>query len=64
LCGASLNLYRRILESRGIFPERLMILHLRKDSTYKLVNIPIDGAVAIALITLHNAVKTKRRKKC
>ena len=62
LCGASLNLYRLILEARQKTVERLMIIHLKKDGTYKLVNIPIDGAVAMALITLHNALKTRRKK--
>jgi hypothetical protein len=61
LCGASLNLYRLILEARQKAVERLMIIHLKKDGTYKLVNIPIDGAVAMALITLHNTLKKKRR---
>lgn len=63
LCGASLNLYRLILEARQRCVERLMIIHLKKDGTYKLVNIPIDGVVAMALITLHNAMKKKRRTK-
>lgn len=62
LCGASLNLYRLILEARQKCVERLVIIHLKKDGTYKLVNIPIDGAVAMALITLHNALKTRRKK--
>lgn len=62
LCGASLNLYRLILEARQKTVERLMIIHLKKDGTYKLVNIPIDSAVAMALITLHNALKTRRKK--
>ena len=62
LCGASLNLYRMILEARQKAVERLMIIHLKKDGTYKLVNIPIDGTVAMALITLHNALKTRRKK--
>lgn len=61
LCGASLNLYRLILEARQKTVERLMIIHLKKEGTYKLVNIPIDGAVAMALITLHNTLKKKRR---
>ena len=61
LCGASLNLYRLILEARQKAVERLVIIHLKKDGTYKLVNIPIDGAVAMALITLHNALKTRRK---
>lgn len=63
LCGASLNLYRLILEARKKAVESLVILHLKKDGTYKLVNIPIDGAVAMALITLHNAMRKKRRTK-
>ena len=63
LCGASLNLYRLILEARQKAVERLAIIHLKKDGTYKLVNMPIDGAVAMALITLHNAMKKKRRTK-
>jgi hypothetical protein len=62
LCGASLNLYRLILEARQKAVERLMIIHLKKDGTYKLVNIPIDGVVAMALITLHNALNTRRKK--
>lgn len=62
LCGASLNLYRLILEARQKAVERLVIIHLKKDGTYKLVNIPIDSAVAMALITLHNALKTRRKK--
>lgn len=61
LCGASLNLYRLILEAQQKAVERLTIIHLKKDGTYKLVNIPVDGAVAMALITLHNAMKKKRR---
>ena len=63
LCGASINLYRLILEARQKAVERLTIIHLKKDGTYKLVNIPTDSAVAMALITLHNAMKKKRRTK-
>ena len=63
LCGASLNLYRLILEARGKQVERLMILHLKKDGTYRTVWIDIDDSVPMALITLHNALKPKRRKK-
>ena len=62
LCGASLNLYRMILEARQKAVEKLLILHLKKDGTYKLVTIPIDNAVPMALITLHNTLKKKRRK--
>ena len=63
LCGASLNLYRLILEAREKQVERLMILHLKKDGTYRTVWIDIDDSVPMALITLHNALKNKRRKK-
>lgn len=63
LCGASLNLYRMILEARGKQVERLAILHLKKDGKYRLVSIDIDDSVPMALITLHKALKTKRRKK-
>jgi hypothetical protein len=63
LCGASLNLYRLILEARDKQVERLLILHLRKDGTYRTVWIDIDDSVPMALITLHNTLKKKRRKK-
>lgn len=63
LCGASLNLYRLILEAREKQVERLLILHLKKDGTYRTVWIDIDDSVPMALITLHNTLKKKRRKK-
>ena len=62
ICGASLNLYRMILEARQKAVEKLLILHLKKDGTYKLVPISIENAVPMALITLHNTLKKKRRK--
>ena len=61
LCGASLNLYRMILEARGTQVERLMIIHLKKDGTYKLVQINFDDSVPLALITLHAALKRRKR---
>lgn len=62
LCGASLNLYRMILEARGIPVEQLMILHLKKDGRYRLAPFSFDDTVPMALITLHEALKKKRRK--
>lgn len=62
LCSASLNLYRMILEARGTDVERLMIIHLKKDRTYKLIKFDFDDAVPMALLTLHNVLKKKRRK--
>lgn len=63
LCSASLNLYRFVLEARQRCVERLLILHLKKDGTYKLIRFEFDDAVPLALITLHNALKKKRRLK-
>ena len=63
LCSASLNLYRMILEARQKGVERLLILHLKKDGTYKLIKFDFDDAVPLALLTLHNAMKKKTRRK-
>lgn len=62
LCSASLNLYRLILEARQKTVERLMILHLKKDGSYKLIKFEVDNSVPMALITLHTALQTRRRK--
>lgn len=62
LCGASLNLYRMMLEAREREVERLMILHLKKDGRYRLVPIDIDDTVPLALITLHTALKKRKRQ--
>jgi genome maintenance exonuclease 1 len=62
LCLASLNLYRMMLEARGKTAEQLMILHLKKDGTYKLVKIDMDDQIGPALIKLNNLLKPKRRK--
>ena len=62
LCRAQLNLYRLMLIARGFPVRRMYILHLRKDSTYKLIPMPVDEPLAHALITIFNALP-KRRKK-
>ena len=62
LCRAQLNLYRLLLIARGYPVNRMCILHLRKDGTYKLIPIPVDEPLAHALITIFNALP-KRRKK-
>lgn len=61
LCKASLNLYRLMLEARGIGVEQLCILHLKKDGTFRLVKIDIDDALPIALITIHNTLKKPKK---
>lgn len=63
LCSASLNLYRMMLEARGKTVERLLILHLRKDGSYKLLRFDADDSVPMALITLYTALKTRRNNK-
>ena len=62
LCSASLNLYRMMLKERTKGVERLMIIHLKKDGTYKLIKFEFDDVVPMALLALHNAMKKKRRK--
>ena len=60
LYTAQLNLYRKMLPGPI---EQLIILHLRKDGTYKLIDIPIDDTLADACITMHEALKKKKRSK-
>lgn len=62
LCKAQLNLYRLMLAARGYRVDRLYILHLQRTGAYKLVPIDTDDALPYALITLHNALKKRRRK--
>lgn len=60
LYTAQLNLYRLMLSAPV---DALIILHLKADATYKLVELPIDDALAAACIMLHQALKKKPRKK-
>ena len=60
LYTAQLNLYRKTLPDPI---EQLVILHLKKDGTYKLIDIPIDDTLADACIAMHEALKKKKRSK-
>ena len=60
LYTAQLNLYRKTLPDPI---EQLVILSLKKDGTYKLIDIPIDDTLADACITMHEALKKKKRSK-
>ena len=60
LYTAQLNLYRKMLPDPI---EQLVILHLKKDGTYKLIDIPIEDTLADACVTLHEALKEKKRSK-
>ena len=63
LCRAQLNLYRLALIARGYPVHRMYILHLKRDGTYKLIPMETDEPLAHALITIHNALQKKRRKR-
>ena len=63
LCRAQLNLYRLMLIAKGYVVEKMYILHLKKDGTYKLVPMETDEPLAMALITIHKALQKKRRKR-
>ena len=63
LCAASLNLYRKMLEAKGYTVERLAILHLKKNGTYKISYFPADDQLPRALLVLNNVLKPKERKK-
>lgn len=63
LCRAQLNLYRLMLLAKGFPVHKMFILHLKKDGAYKLVPMEQDEPLAVALITLHSALRKKRRKK-
>lgn len=63
LCAAQLNLYRTMLEAEERPVGQLYILHLKKDGGYKLQPFERDDALPDALLTLHNALKKKARKK-
>ena len=60
LYTAQLNLYRMMLTSPV---DALYILHLKPNGTYKLVELPIDDTLANACITLHTALKKKKRTR-
>ena len=65
LYRAQLNLYRlAVLHEKPV--DELWILQLKKDGTYKLIQLEVDEPLAYACLTMHEAIKnskTKRRKK-
>lgn len=63
LCSASLNLYRLMLEARQKEVEKLLILHLKKDGTYRLMPFVFDDDVPLALITLNTALQKRRNRR-
>ena len=63
LHGAQLKLYRMGLVANGFDVERAVILRLTKEGEHKIIESEQDDEVAIACVTLHNALKKKPRKK-
>lgn len=63
LCRAQLNLYRLMLLANGYPVHRMYILHLKKNGTYKLIPMETDEPLALSLITLHTALKKRKRRK-
>ena len=63
LYRAQLNLYRLAVQKVSPVDE-MYVLQLKKDETYKLIPIEVDEPLALACLTMHEAIqKTKRRKK-
>ena len=48
-----LNLYRWMLEAHEEKVEQLLILHLKKDGKYKLIEIPISDELATACLMIY-----------
>lgn len=63
LVTAQLNAYAILAEENGLPVIDLFVLHLRKDGTYKLIEVSDDNTSFMACLTLHNALKKKSRKK-
>lgn len=65
LWGASENGYRILRDhNHPDTPiQRILILHLKNDGTYKEIDLPIDDSAFMACLTLHNLMKSTRKKK-
>ena len=63
LVTAQLNAYEILADENNLPVIDLFVLHLKKDGTYKLIEVPIDSASFMACLTLHNVLKKKSRKK-
>lgn len=65
LYEAAQNLYRKAVEESDepSVIEKLFILQLKKNETYKLIELPISDTLADACLALHNSLKKKKRKR-
>lgn len=65
LYGVQLTLYKMAVEMETPV-EQLVVLQLKKDGSYKLIPIEENEPLALACLTMHEAIKNskqKRRKK-
>lgn len=62
LYRAQLNLYKlAVLHEQPV--EELWILQLKKDGTYKLIPMEFDDDLALACLTMHEAIKNSKRRR-
>jgi hypothetical protein len=62
LCRAQLNFYALMIFERGLPVDQMMILHLKRDGYYKIVPFEIDTSLVMALLTIYNALKSRKKK--
>lgn len=62
LYTAQLNLYRlAVLKEKPV--EKMAVLQLKNDGTYKVYDIDVNEQLAQACITMHEAIKNSKRKR-
>ena len=60
---AQLNLYRKMLEEHWCNPAKLYVLHLMKDGTYELYDIPISDELADICWLIYTRMHERKRRK-
>ena len=62
LYTAQLNLYRlAVMKEKEV--DQLWVVQLRKDGTYKLIQLDENEALAQACLIMHNTIKNSKRRK-
>ena len=62
LYTAAQNLYRMAIED-WLPVDKIYILQLKRDATYRLVELPIEDGLANACLAIYEATKKKERKR-
>ena len=60
---AAQNMYRTMLEDEGKQVDKLYILQLKANGTYKLIKLPIDFGLLHSCLTIHAAFQAAKPKK-